>query len=75
MYSLMLDSGDIINPFIDVELTIRDGVVYTKNLVITDITKEIVDGKDSYFSIKFFRWRRFIMANFLQSEVRLIPHY
>lgn len=53
MYSLMLDSGDIINPFIDVELTIRDGVVYTKNLVITDITKEIVDGKDSYFSIKF----------------------
>lgn len=53
MYSLMLDSGDIINPFVDVELTIRDGVVYTKNLVITDITKEIVDGKDNYFSIKF----------------------
>lgn len=53
MYSLMLDSSDIINPFIDVELTIRDGVVYTKNLVITDITKEVVDGKDSYLSIKF----------------------
>lgn len=53
LYDLMLNEDDVINPFVEVEIKLANDTTYIKNLVITDITKEIVDGSDNYVSVKF----------------------